>query len=267
VFPGVTLVRLFVHDPSGNAGEPDAFNVTAVDTRPPVIRPMSDLDLTLGEEAHFDAGEVTDNDPAFGSTGTIEWQFRDGLVLRSFQGLRVNYTFAGPGSVRVDLAARDSAGNTARANFTVRVFDRTPPEARAAVPAAAFIGEPVEFNATGSTDNVQVVTSVWSFDPPTEVAVLNGARVRWTFGSVGNYTVALRIADAAGNTAVLTFHLEVKALPAPPPPPPPPSGTGTNGTQAQAGGDGALTVVGAALSAASAAGAVMLYRRWRRGPA
>lgn len=261
--PGVTRVSLNVRDPSGNVAVPDdTFNITAVDTRAPVLQPLPDLDITLGDAVVFGAGSVTDNDPSFPATGAFAWQVRDGPALLRFNTTVVNYTYLTPGDFRVDLTVRDGAGNYARANFTAHIRDRTAPVVKATVVPAAFVGESVEFNASASTDNVGVAAVMWTFSEGAGVETLNGDLVRWTFTQAGNYTVTVRMRDTAGNSANATFLLEIKALAPPPPPPPccaPPNGTAPGSTDTNA-----LSALGIGLAAASAVAALMLFRRWRR---
>ncbi len=262
--PGVTHVHLNVRDPSGNTAVPDdEFTITAIDTTAPTLQPLPDYDVTLGDPVTFAAGNVTDNDPSFATTATYLWQFRDGTALITLGGAVVNHTFVSTGAFRVDMSVRDAASNYARGNFTVRVSDRTAPVALASVANASFVGDSVELNGSASTDNVRIVSYVWTFEPAVEVEKLNGAQVRWTFTAAGNYTLTLTVEDAAGNAATAHFAIEIKPSPAPPPPPPP-DHTGGNQSQAQPTDNTALSVVGAALVLAAAAAAVMLFRRWRR---
>jgi PKD repeat protein len=76
-------------------------------------------------------------------------------------------------------------------------------------------GDPVAFNASGSTDNVGIVSYRWSFRYAGEDVLLEGRAPEYTFLMGGTYQVTLTISDWTGNEAtdVVTVNVRDVTLP------------------------------------------------------
>jgi enediyne biosynthesis protein E4 len=265
--PGVTHVRLNVRDPSGNGAlADDEFNITAIDTTKPRLLPQPDITVAFGWTVTLAVANATDNDPSFPTTGSFSWSLTDGNLTRTLTGALTSYTFTHLGSWPVTLLVADAAGNYERTSFTVTVEDRLFPTLSASVAANALVGEPIVLDATNCTDDVRVVSFLWSINSSRGVEVINGAHLRWTFQTPGNYTVTLTIADAAGHAVSQVFPVEVQAVTAPPLPPEPP-GPGTPSGGAGDNGAGAFAALALGVGAVGGAAAVLMLRRRQQGQA
>jgi len=79
----------------------------------------------------------------------------------------------------------------------IEVIDIEPPEANAGQDRTVNVGETVIFDASGSTDNVGIVSYEWDFgDGTTETGITKNH----TYISPGKYNVTLTVRDLAGNT-------------------------------------------------------------------
>jgi PKD repeat protein len=77
------------------------------------------------------------------------------------------------------------------------LVDKTKPTANAGSDRTVNVGTPVTFDASGSTDNVGIVSYEWDFgDGTTE----SGMTLTHTYSEPGSYMVTLTVKDAAGNS-------------------------------------------------------------------
>jgi hypothetical protein len=109
---------------------------------------------------------------------------------------------ATPGTVTYLIWAVDSSGNAAlTAQYDIAISsppDNEPPVADAGPDQLNNSeGTAIQFNGTGSTDNVGIVSYRWSFAYGPNVMTLEGAIPVFTFTDVGDYTVTLNVTDAA----------------------------------------------------------------------
>jgi len=187
-FPlGTTSVTCSATDVAGNTGSA-SFNVTVVDTTPPVVTVPADITAEAtgpsGAAVSFSASasDIVDGaltptcSPASGSTFPL-------------------------GTTSVTCSATDAAGNTGSASFNVKVQDTTPPTLSVpsdmTVPATSLAGAVVTFSAT-ATDLV---------DPSPTVTCVPASGS--TFAP-GKTTVSCTASDASGNTsAPRTFQIWV----------------------------------------------------------
>ena len=94
-------------------------------------------------------------------------------------------------------------------------------------PAEVQVGAPVTFTSTSTDPDGDALTASWDFNGD-GTADATGTTVSFTFPSAGMPTVALRVADAAGESANTSRAIAVLAPqtappPEPPAPPPPPT--------------------------------------------
>jgi hypothetical protein len=108
-----------------------------------------------------------------------------------------------PGVVTYFIWAVDSSGNAAMtAQYDIAISqppDNEPPVADAGPDQLNNSeGSAIQFNGTGSTDNVGIVSYRWSFAYGSNIITLEGATPTFTITDVGDYTVTLNVTDAAG---------------------------------------------------------------------
>lgn len=187
---GHTEVECEATDAAGNTGTA-SFDVTVVDTTPPVIDPMDDI---LGVEATGPSGAVV----TYASPATHD--LVDGIGTASCAPASGN-TFA-LGSTVVTCTASDAAGNAANpVTFDVQVVDTTPP-----------VIDPMDDIAVISESGSQAVVEYTTpnaadiVDGPVPVACvpLSGS----SFG-MGDTTVTCQAEDSRGNKASLSFTVTV----------------------------------------------------------
>jgi PKD repeat protein len=117
------------------------------------------------------------------------------------------------------LKVVDDAGNEyVSANdtqaFSVRK-DTVPPVAAAGPDQTVLVGDTVQFDGSGSSDANGISSYSWDFDGADGIQNdATGASPTHVYASFGNYTVTLKVTDAAGNTASDTMVVHVRARPA-----------------------------------------------------
>lgn len=119
-----------------------------------------------------------------------------------------SHTFSGvpDGSHTIAITAYDLAGNGGVASIDVGV-DTAQPRADAGGDKTARVGEAVSFDASGSSDNLGIVSFEWDFG---DGSAGLGETTTHAYTEAGAYTVILAIRDAAGNadTDLLTVTVE-----------------------------------------------------------
>ena len=188
-------VTLTVRDTSDNSGT-DTMWANVTDSTPPVADAGEDQTVNQGSRITFDAKNSFDNVGIINYT----WTFNDG-ENRTLYGQRAFYVFDDPGTYSITLSVRDIAeniGGVSSDTMRVIVGDSTPPIAVAGVGIDATVNEKVNFNGTGSWDNVGVTNWSWTFIHLNRATVLYGAESDFSFKETGTYIVELRVRDAAG---------------------------------------------------------------------
>ncbi len=189
--PGVYQIVLIAYDSAGNTHKNDLY-VTVVDTVPPTADAGENQTAPQGSPIHFNASLSYDNV----AIEDYRWSFKDGWQYQYLSGLNPNYTFVNPGNYFVTLKLTDSADNSAEDNVTITILDTTAPHSLGkATKHGVFIGTPVTFDGRNSWDNVGVTNWTWTIDS-TE---LYGQEVSYTFDRAAEYTITLKVTDAAGN--------------------------------------------------------------------
>ena len=187
------------------------INLTIDDNDTPVDhKPVADFffipsDPETGEEVLFTStSSDEDNDIEI-----IKWT--TGGTIK--YGGSVNHIFNLDGNYMVTLTVMDTKGNTDSESKMVSVItpndngnDDIPPVDHKPVADFFFIpsdpetGEEVLFTSTSSDEDNDIENFTWSIDTINKY----GNSISYIFNSAGNYTVALTIADGAGNTDIMS---------------------------------------------------------------
>jgi PKD repeat protein len=233
--PGDHHVALRVTDADGGTATTTA--TVTIDNRPPTAGfTVVDAPLT-GQATHFSA--TAGSDPDGDAIAAYHWDFGDGTSVTTATAA-ATHTYATPGARTVTLTVTDSQGaDSAPATRLLTVVQapiaRIVPDAE---PATA--GVPVTFDGATSTgtDATSAITRYqWDLDGVSgyEVDSSSPTAVR-TYPSAGVLTVRLRVTDAEGHSAEMSFVLHVQDPPADPTPPAGPGGGSGSGTAPPVGG-------------------------------
>jgi hypothetical protein len=194
IFPlGTTTVTCTATDDSNNSTTID-FNITVVDTTPPVIDSMSNI---TGVEATSSAGAVvTYTSPAAND-------LVDGVTTATC--LPTSGSTFSLGDNTVTCIATDAAGNSAvPVVFTINIVDTTPPTIN--VPAN------IEVNAVDASGTIVEFGSITATDIVDGTIVLDAEDCNATSGSIfplGTTSVQCSLTDAHGNTGTNSFDITV----------------------------------------------------------
>ncbi|MBA4136833.1 MAG: hypothetical protein C0518_05905 [Opitutus sp.] len=180
---------------NNNPGVPLPPPPPASDTTAPVIVAPSDI---VAEATGPDGAAVT-----FSATATDNKDGSVPVVAAPASGS----TFP-LGTTAVGLAASDTAGNTASAEFDITVRDTTPP----AIDIATNVG-PVE--ATGPSGAVVTFASPSATDLVDGSVAVNASPTSGSMFAIGSSTVTLAASDSRGNASSRTFNVTVADTTAP----------------------------------------------------
>ncbi|MCJ2541077.1 MAG: PKD domain-containing protein, partial [Candidatus Thermoplasmatota archaeon] len=205
--PGVYNITLRVTDARGNEGT-DQLVVTVLDINPPVAEAGENIVIDQHTTVTFNSPLSSDN------VAIVEfnWTFGYDGEEQVLSGAGPEFTFDLPGVYNVTLVVSDAAGHTASDTLIITVVDITPPVAVAGEDVLMEVDGTLTFNGTGSTDDVAIASLTWTFEYEGGTQTLTGATPEFTFHQVGEYAVALVVADDAGNTAQDTITVSVVDL-------------------------------------------------------
>jgi hypothetical protein len=188
---GATSVNITAKDAAGNSSG-GMFTVTVKDTTAPGLSVpaniVAEATSASGAAVSYPAATATD------AVGVAS------LIYSAPSG----GTFA-LGTTPVTVTAKDAAGNTTSASFTIKVVDTTAPAiavlANQTLEATSASGAVATFNAT-ATDAVGVTS-------------LTASKASGSTFPLGTTTVTLTAKDAAGNTSTGSFTVTVRDTTAP----------------------------------------------------
>jgi len=217
-----------------------AFLYGSQTTQPSIASTNATAGATLGIAEAFAQDEDTPTAWTGATTANItirsplqyDWQLMptangSGTTVNR-SGEQIALTAATPGVYDLTLTVADAMGTGFTETTTVRVNDITPPVPAVATNASAAPSLAQDhtqpeyavrsWNASGSTDNVQVDTYAWQLtaddltdgtDPASVAASASGAVVTFAPAAPGNYTVALTVTDTSGNVNTTARSLRV----------------------------------------------------------
>ena len=191
---GHYVVNLTIEDLVGNIAW-DLMNVTVMDITPPVAVAGLNVTITQYNTVVFDGSGSSDN---VGLTGW-KWAFQYSGTEVTLIGPAPSFLFQNAGIYEVTLNVTDLAGNWAQDYIIVTVVDITAPVADAGRDLRIDQHETVDFDGTGSHDNIAVANWTWTFIYGGENIILIGPDPTFTFDIPGDYDIGLRVRDDEGN--------------------------------------------------------------------
>ena len=197
--PGVFSVILTVTDFEGFT-DTDEVNITVTDEVIPIADAGSDMTVNEDTVVAFDGSGSTDN------AGVANYTWTFGTV--TLYGVAPTYTFQ-PGTFDVLLTVSDADGNSDTDSLIVTVLDITDPIVDAGIGSDCAECLTVIFDSSGSSDNVGIVSYIWTFNDGANDIVLSGALLNYSFTLLGNKTITLTCTDAAGNVGTGTTWVNV----------------------------------------------------------
>jgi PGF-pre-PGF domain-containing protein len=177
----------------------------------PVAYAGEDATVLADSSVTFDAS--SSYDPGDGATGieSYAWDF-DGDGTLDYEGANETTTFVydTAGTYVAELTVTDGNGNTDTDTRVVTVLaeDTEPPVADAGPDHYGLVGSTFDFDASTSTDNVEIAGYAWDLDGDGVVDDTNVATSA-TFTASGTYVVTLTVTDTAGNTATDTATVTI----------------------------------------------------------
>lgn len=105
----------------------------------------------------------------------------------------------GDGTKGVTVQYRDNAGLTSFYSDLI-ILDTTKPTANAGAGKTVTEDTLVTFDGSASTDENGITSYIWTFTDATP-QTLSGKNPTYTFATLGEYTVTLKVTDPAGNSA------------------------------------------------------------------
>lgn len=215
--PGEYPVHLTVTDSSDHPCNTGVQVRTVLVDAPPSASISTDGELIAGSVITFDASASTDVD---GAVIHYSWDFGDGQTAPM---PTVDYTYHQAGEYQVTLRTTDDSGfreNSAIARKTVRILEapNVAPVAMAGGNREIIAGEPLHFDASGSTDgDGEIVEYRWDFGDGG-----NGAQIAMdhTYWKPGQFEVKLTVQDnSLQENNLATDTATVTVLPKPNAPP------------------------------------------------
>jgi parallel beta-helix repeat protein len=213
--PGIYAVILNVTDSVGNWNI-SIIAITVLDVTPPTANAGPDDSVNEESPYTFDASGSTDN---VGITNYAwDMDLGDGINWSdpdySGSGMwNPMYNYLEPGVYTVTLNVTDSAGNWNIDSMTLTVLDVTLPTPDAGLDDTVNEDSPFMFNASGSSDNVGIVSYSWDLDDSDGLSWINPDRTGptpvYNYDTPGTYVVTLNVTDAAGNWALDTVIITV----------------------------------------------------------
>ena len=148
-------------------------------------------------------------DSAPASIINYTWTFTD-VTTQTLKGKVTTYTFATPDIYIITLNVTNAVGEWDLDTVVVTVVDVTDPVADAGSDQTVDANRVVTFNGSASADNVGIESYVWSFMEYDSPWTLTGVNPYYIFVNPGNYTVTLKVTDAAGNWDTDTVTILVR---------------------------------------------------------
>ncbi|MFW6176443.1 MAG: PKD domain-containing protein [Thermoplasmatota archaeon] len=194
---GEHTVELIIRDESGNDNS-TIKTIEVIDEEAPKIRLDYPDMITLDESVTFDGSNCSDNV----EIDLVKWDMKGEEKI----GKVINHSFSEIGYFEIILTVSDTSNNTAQKMVNVTVEDLTDPMPDISCNESGKVGEELEFDASGSTDNHNIKSYEWTFN---DESVKKGKIVKHSFSEEGNHTVELKVTDDSGNTETITDTVSI----------------------------------------------------------
>jgi len=158
-----------------------------------------------GDRVIIDGTNSTDNVGIV----TYNWELSMGTVKETFHGPVIDHNLTLVGTYRLILQVFDGSGLSDTDDLLFLVLDTEPPVPDAGYDQDIDLDGAARFDGTNSTDNIGIVSWVWTFNYNQAHKELDGSRSSFTFELQGTYVVTLTVTDDAGNTATDTLRVKV----------------------------------------------------------
>ena len=116
-----------------------------------------------------------------------------------------------PGSRNVSLRVRDTDGGESIATESVVTGNRAPMPSIAVLPAEPTAGAEITFFSTATDPDGFIASQAWDFDGDGKFDDGDNALATWTFPSVGEFIVRLRVMDDSAAASVVSIGVKVTA--------------------------------------------------------
>ena len=178
---------------------------------PPVLNPLVDASGTAGVSVAF---EAVASDPD-GDLLVYTWDFGDGSDLEVVMGDgNITHTYAAAGDYTVTVWVDDQYGlpdhnvtDLASVHITPALSD--PPVADAGPDQTESGGITVQFDGSGSSDDVGIVSYTWTFTYDGGPVTLTDVDPTYVFWIVGVYEVTLTVVDGDGQSDTDTVQITI----------------------------------------------------------
>jgi PKD repeat protein len=203
---GDYVYRVYVNDGCGhNVSDAAGAFINAI----PVLDPLVDFSVTVGETHTFTA-TVTDAD--WEDVLTYTWDFGDGSDYAV--GSSVDHAYASTGTYTYTVWVDDgfvlpSHNVTDSGSVQVLLPLSDPPVANAGPDQTESGGLTVQFDGSGSSDDVGIVSYTWTFTYDGGPVTLTGVSPTFVFWVVGVYDVTLTVVDGDGQSDTDTVQITI----------------------------------------------------------
>lgn len=211
---GNFVFRLVVFDGQAYSA-PDTVVVTVVND-PPVAEAGPNRQGFIGSPLSLDGSGSSDPN---GDSLTYSWSIiskPQGSTAGLINPTSVNPTFTPdlPGTYTIQLIVNDGKVDSNPDTVIVTTINRDP-VANPGGPYTGLVGNPVQFNGSGSSDpDGDPLTFSWNFgDGGTD----SGVAPTHIFSSPGTYTVTLKVEDGRGGSNSAQTTAQITPIPFPPP--------------------------------------------------
>ena len=178
-------------------------SITVVDQPPLASLTAAPTTLIEGQSVDFNSGA---SDPD-GDALTYAWNFGDG---GSSTDANPSHVYSSAGVYTASVTVTDIGGLSVTQSITINVFhDSDRPVARfTSSDLNGFVGQPLGFDATFSTDPLNnIVSYVWNFGDGSPHGT--GQLISRVYTATGTYTVSLTITNGQGLTDTTTLTMVI----------------------------------------------------------
>jgi len=190
-------VTLEVADAEGNWAT-DIMNINVRDITKPVAYAGENQTIKQHDTILLNGALSSDNIAIINYT----WAIIHANFNHTLFGKTTFFTFNDIGHYSIRLTVFDEFGNRDVDIINITVLDETPPHAEAGEDVFMDEGGILDFDGSGSWDNVEITEYRWEFSYDGTQVEIYGPKVSFEFGKGGNYIVTLHVIDEGGNEAM-----------------------------------------------------------------